>query len=90
MTWLVRFDDPAKKELAKLDRKAAKDILKFLRERIATDKDPRRFGGPLRRNLSGFWKYRVGAFRIVADIQEETIIVLALRIAHRSRVYGGH
>jgi mRNA interferase RelE/StbE len=90
LAWEVRFGDSAKKELAKLDRKAAEDILKFLRERIATDEDPRRFGGPLRKNLTGPWKYRVGSFRIIADIQNETITVLVLRVAPRSKAYGGH
>jgi mRNA interferase RelE/StbE len=90
LAWEVRFGDSAKKELTKLDRKAAEDILKFLRERIATDEAPRRFGGPLRKNLTGLWKYRVGSFRIIADIQNETITVLVLRVAPRSKAYCGH
>ncbi|GAB6056932.1 type II toxin-antitoxin system RelE family toxin [Desulfonatronum parangueonense] len=90
MAWAIKFDEPAKKELAKLGRNAAKDILDFLRTRIATEEDPRRIGGPLRKDLSGLWKYRVGAFRIIADIQEEEVIVLVVRVAHRSKAYGGH
>ncbi len=90
MAWSIKFDEAAKKELTKLGRNAAKDILDFLRERIETEEDPRRFGGPLRKDLSGLWKYRVGSFRIIADIQEEEITVLVVRVAHRSKAYGGH
>jgi mRNA interferase RelE/StbE len=88
--WRIEFEDAAKKELAQLDRRAQKNIRRFLRERIATEEDPRRFGDPLQRDLSGFWKYRVGDCRIVADIQDELVLVLVVRVGHRSKVYGGH
>lgn len=90
MAWLIKIDEPAKKELAKLGGNAAKDILTFLRKRIATEEDPRRFGGPLRKDLSGLWKYRVGAYRVIADIQDNAFLVLVLRVAHRKKAYGGH
>jgi len=90
LPWIVRIADPARKELAKLDRKATNNILAFLRKRIATNEDPKRFGDPLRHNLVGLWKYRVGAFRIIADIQDQEITVLVVRVGHRSKVYGGH
>ena len=47
MTWTVEFDDAAAKELRKLDRQVQQEILRYLRERIATNEDPRRFGKPL-------------------------------------------
>jgi mRNA interferase RelE/StbE len=87
---LIKIDGPARKELAGLGHNAAKDILIFLRKRIATDEDPRRFGEPLRKDLSGLWKYRVGAYRVIADIQDENVVVLVVRVAHRKNVYGGH
>ena len=43
MTWNVEFDDDAKKELRKLDRQAQQEILKYFRERIFTEEDPRRY-----------------------------------------------
>ena len=53
MTWTVEFDDAAAKELRKLDRQAQSDILRYFRERIATDEDPRRFGKPLSGEFAG-------------------------------------
>lgn len=90
MAWRIEFETEAKKEFALLDRQVQERIRRFLRERIAISKNPRDFGEPLRRNLSGLWKYRVGDYRIIAEIAEEKVLVVVLRIGHRRKVYGGH
>ena len=90
MAWKIEISDTARKQLLKMDRSVAAEILRYLRSRIATDEDPRRFGEPLRKDLVGFWKYRIGAYRVICDIQEGKALVLVLRVAHRSKVYGGH
>jgi mRNA interferase RelE/StbE len=87
MAWTVEFDPQAEKELDRLDSQQAKRILKYLFERIATDKDPRRFGDPLRSNLAGLWKYRVGDYRVICEIQDEVLLVLVVRVGHRRKVY---
>lgn len=53
MIWKVEFDDAAVKELRKLDYPIQQEILRYFRERIATEEDPRRFGKQLTHNLSG-------------------------------------
>lgn len=88
--WKVEYDEKAARELAKLDRQTAKRIKKYLDERIATDDDPRRFGEGLTENLAGLWKYRIGDFRIIAEIQDDRVVVLVIRVGHRRKVYGGH
>ncbi|MEG1913148.1 MAG: type II toxin-antitoxin system RelE/ParE family toxin [Cloacibacillus sp.] len=88
--WRIEYDEKAARELAKLDGQAAKRIKRYLDERIATDADPRRFGEGLMENLAGLWKYRIGDFRVIAEIQEYKVVVLVVRIGHRSKVYGGH
>lgn len=88
--WKIEYSEKAARELLKIDRQAAKRIKKYLDERIATDEDPRRFGEGLTENLAGLWKYRIGNFRVIADIQEHKIVVLVVRVGHRSKVYGGH
>lgn len=87
MAWRVEFESQADKELARLDPQHAKRILKYLSERIATDEDPSRFGDPLRHDLTGLWKYQVGDYRIICEIQDEVLIVLIVRIGHRHKVY---
>ena len=90
MAWRIEVTDTAKKQLAKFDRQVRLEIVRYLREKIATEEDPRRHGAPLRRELLGRWKYRVGAYRIICEIQEEKVLVLVLMVGHGSKVYGGH
>lgn len=61
--------------------------MKYLSDRIASPEDPRRFGAPLQHNLSGLWKYRIGDYRVICDIQDDTVTVLVVRIGHRRQVY---
>ncbi len=90
MAWRIELAETAKKQLAALDRPIQERIRKYLLERIAPSSDPRESGAPLKSNLASLWKYRVGDYRIVAEIREKEVLVLVLRIGHRSKVYGGH
>ncbi len=90
MTWTVEFDSAADKDFKKIDPGQKQRIIKYLKKKIATENDPRRFGDSLSRNLTGLWKYRIGDYRVICEIQEEKIVVLVLRVGHRSKVYGGH
>jgi mRNA interferase RelE/StbE len=83
----VEFDRDAAKELRKLGASARRTILRYLRERIATADDPRRFGKPLAGELAGLWRYRIGDYRLIATFEDDRLIVLVLRVAHRREVY---
>ena len=87
MIWKVEFDERARKELRKLDRQAQTNILFYLRDRITTHEEPRRFGDPLRKDTSGFWKYRIGPYRIICDIRDSVVTVRVLCVGHRKNVY---
>ncbi len=87
MTWKVEWDAAAVKELRKLDRQAQQEILRYFRERIATEDDPHRFGKPLSRELAGLWRYRIRNYRIVCHFEDTDQIVLVLRVGHRKDVY---
>jgi len=87
LAWLVEWEDEAVKEIKKLDARARRNIVRFLREKIATEDDPRRFGDPLRKELKGLWKYRIGDYRIICSIEDKRVVVLVVRVGHRSYVY---
>ncbi len=72
--------------MKKLDRQVAKRITAKLRE-ISRLEDPRSIGKSLTGNRAGLWRYRVGDYRIVADIEDDVLVVLVVDVAHRSRVY---
>jgi mRNA interferase RelE/StbE len=85
--WQIDFHSAAARELRKLGKPAQIDILRYLRLRIATSDDPRRFGRPLTRDLKGLWRYRVGDLRIVAEIDDGRFMVLVVTMGHRRDVY---
>lgn len=88
MAWRIEFEDSALKELAKLDKPVARRILAFLRERVAGLDDPRSVGEALKGSKLGeFWKYRVGDYRVIANIEDGALRVLVLRVGNRREVY---
>jgi mRNA interferase RelE/StbE len=87
-TWRVEFGADAARELRKLGPEPQRLILTYLRTRIATAEDPRRFGRPLTADLKGLWRYRVGDYRIVAKIEADRLVVLVVTVGHRREVYG--
>jgi mRNA interferase RelE/StbE len=87
LQWSVEFDDRARRELRKLDPPIQREILSYLRERITSSPDPRAFGKPLRKNLAGLWRYRVGNYRLICRIEDERVVVLVLKVGHRREVY---
>lgn len=87
MTWTIEWDERARRELRRLDRQVQRDILKYFSERIATDQDPRRFGKPLQHELQGLWLYRIGNYRAICHIENDSLVVLVLALGHRRQVY---
>ena len=88
MAWLIEFEKEAEKELKKLDKQVARRILKFLRERVAVLDNPRSIGDALTGSTLGdYWKYRVGDYRIIADIQDSRVCVQVIRLGNRREIY---
>jgi mRNA interferase RelE/StbE len=87
LVWTVKLDESASKELKKLSFALQKNILRYLRERIATSEDPRRFGKPLAYDKHGLWRYRVQDARIICKIYEDELLVLIVSVGYRKDVY---
>ena len=88
MAWRVEFDDGAKRDLEKLDKPIALRITRFLRERVGQLDDPRSIGDALKGSrLGDFWRYRVGDYRIICDLENQRLLVLVLRVGHRREIY---
>ena len=87
MTWEIELAETAVKQLAGLDKAIQRRITKYLSERLAVADDPRVLGRALRGELSEYWRYRVGDYRLVCEVQDDVLTVLVVRIAHRSKVY---
>ena len=88
MAWKIEFERAAARELGDIDKTAANRILTFLRERVARLDDPRSIGEALRGSrLGGLWKYRVGDWRVIADIEDDKVLILVVRVGHRREIY---
>jgi mRNA interferase RelE/StbE len=88
MAWKIELLTDADRDIRKLDPQVRHRILKFLHQRIAVLDDPRSIGAALTGPEFGqYWRYRVGDYRIVCDIQDKKILVLVLHIGHRREVY---
>ena len=87
MGWKIEFSPAAIDQLKKLDLSVRRRLFNYLEEHIQGCKNPRHFGGALSSNLSGLWRYRVGDYRILCEIQDEKVIVLVLTIGHRREIY---
>ena len=85
MNWVYRFDQRALKELKKLGHQAQRDIIAYLDEQVAGDTDPRRFGKGLKAELAELWRYRVGDYRLLCQIKDRELLVVA--VGHRKDVY---
>lgn len=86
---LIKILERAEKSLAKMGRAEARRIRDFLRDRVARLDDPTLIGKPLKGNLSEYWCYRVGDYRLFCRLSNdgETLLVLVVEIGNRREVY---
>ena len=87
MAWKVEVSQTAAKQIGKLDRAAQQRIYRFLSDKIQSSRDPRRLGKALQGDKRGLWRYRVGDFRLICDLQDQRLVVLVLIVGHRKDVY---
>lgn len=82
----LEFSEAAKKTFSKLDKSVQRRIKNYLDDIVQLG-NPRSRGKALVGNLVNLWRYRVGDYRIICDIQDEKILITILRIGHRKDVY---
>jgi mRNA interferase RelE/StbE len=81
------FDAKAEKQLSKLDRPIQKRLIKWLESNTQGCENPRLFGKALEGEHENLWRYRVGKYRIIADIQDGVFKVLVIKVGKRGDVY---
>jgi mRNA interferase RelE/StbE len=88
LKWQITFSDTARKQIAKLDRQARARVISFLDQRVASNPNPRSLGEALvGSKLGEYWRYRVGDYRVICEIQDERLVILAVAIGHRREIY---
>ena len=87
MVWIVNYSESAERELSKLDRPVARRILDYMEERVATQENPRILGKALTGQFGSLWRYRVGDWRVICEVQDAVLCVLVVKIGSRGDVY---
>lgn len=86
LAWTVEYDRDALSALKKLDKPVAAALVNYLDE-VAVLEDPRSRGKALTGNLAGLWRYRVGDYKIICDVQDDELIIVAVDLGHQSKIY---
>ena len=70
-----------------MDRQDRELILSYLENRLEGCTNPRQYGDAVNQNLAGYWRYRIGKYRILYELVDEVVTVCAIKIEHRRSVY---
>jgi mRNA interferase RelE/StbE len=88
VAWTIEYAQSSRKPMERLDPMVRRRIRAFLSERVVLLDDPRQLGEALQgTRFTGLWRYRVGDFRILADIRDEVVTVIVVGVGHRGNVY---
>jgi mRNA interferase RelE/StbE len=85
--WHLEFSYKADKQLSKMAANTRRIIVSWLLKNIDGCENPRAHGKGLAADHSGEWRYRIGDYRVLCDIQDAKLVVLAFNIEQRGRVY---
>ena len=83
----VEYTSKAIKNLRKLDKNTRNLIYAWIDKNLVNCEDPRIHGKGLVGDKSGQWRYRIGDYRIICEIEDEEIVILVLEIGHRREIY---
>ncbi len=86
MGWIVEYSDRADAQIRGLDRQTGRRIIDYM-DRVGLLQDPRQRGQALSGTWAGHWRYRVGDYRVICEIQDEVLQVLVVRVGHRGQIY---
>lgn len=87
MIWNLEFSKHSAKRFSKLEKSLQVRILKYFKNTVLPHKNPKVLAKPLMGGFAGYWRFRIGEYRMIVDIQDDKMTIVALNIAHRREVY---
>ena len=88
MKYRVEITPRFEKEFRKLDRYTQRMIKGWIDKNLMDCTNPRQHGKGLTANRSGQWRYRIGDYRMICEIKDDKLVILALTVGHRREIYG--
>ena len=82
----IEYTETSRKQLTKLDKTMQKRILDYMDE-VGHLENPRSRGKAFVDNMRGLWRYRIGDYRVICEIQDSKIIISELKIGRRKNIY---
>jgi mRNA interferase RelE/StbE len=89
LAWQIDYTDEARRTLKSLDSTVSARITKFMEGRVASLDDPTQIAERLKGQLSNYWRYRVGDYRIICEIRRQILTVVVIQVGHRREIYRG-
>lgn len=83
----VKISEKAIKSLKNFDKQIARMIIAWIEKNLEGTNDPRKTGKGLSHDKKGIWRYRVGNYRILANIRDDELIILVIEFGHRKDIY---
>lgn len=87
MNYDVVYEKKALKQLSKLDKGQQRMIMAWINKNLVQTDNPRQHGKALKGELKTYWRYRIGNYRLLADINDEAIKIIIVQIGHRKDIY---
>lgn len=87
MSYHLEFTRDVQRSLRKMDKHQAKLIVRWLYQHVDGVEDPRSFGKGLTANRTGQWRYRIGNYRVIVEIEDNRMVVTAINIGHHRDIY---
>jgi mRNA interferase RelE/StbE len=87
MSYEVKFSQAAVRSLDKLDQTTKDMIFAWIFKNLISIQNPKELGLPLKGKLKGLWRYRIGKYRILAEINDRELVILVIDVGHRRNIY---
>ena len=87
MGFRIEISDKLNKKIKKMDKSTQRMLYSYIVKNLKDTDDPRKNGKALKGNLKGLWRYRVMDYRLIVDIQDDTLVIIAIAFAHRKEIY---
>lgn len=87
MSYKVEYSKSAQKQIKKMDQYTKVMLTRWITKNLVDCSNLRQHGKVLKGNLKNQWRYRVGDYRILCDIEDDKLIILVINVGHRKEIY---